>query len=72
MQAFHVSLARGSAPRRALQEAQVALRSMTMSEIEARTRGQRRSPAAAASDIPLDEGGYRHPYFWAPFVLVGR
>ena len=72
MQAFYARLARGQAPRQALREAQVVLRSMTMSEIEARTRGHRRSPKPAAAHIPADEGGFRHPYFWAPFVLVGR
>jgi CHAT domain-containing protein len=72
MQEFYAGLSRGLAPRHALQAAQVALRSLTMAEIEVRTRGQRRSPAAAAAVIPDDEGGYRHPYFWAPFILVGR
>ena len=73
MQEFYTRLAEGMAPRRALHAAQVVLRSLTMAEIEVRTRGQRRSPAAAAAvTIPANEGGYRHPYFWAPFVLVGR
>ncbi|MES3034713.1 MAG: CHAT domain-containing protein [Gemmatimonadota bacterium] len=73
MQEFYAGLARGAAPRQALHAAQQLLRSLTMDEIEVRTRGQRRSPgAAAALTIPADEGGYRHPYFWAPFVLVGR
>ena len=73
MQEFYSRLACGMAPRRALHAAQLVLRTLTMDEIEVRTRGQRRSPAAAAAvTIPADEGGYRHPYFWAPFVLVGR
>ena len=73
MEEFYTLLARGSAPRTALHGAQAALRNMTMDEIESRTRGQRRSPVAeAAVAIPDDDRGYRHPYFWAPFVLVGR
>ncbi len=73
MQEFYAGLARGMAPRRALHAAQVMLRTLSLAEIEVRTRGQRRSRAAAAAiTIPADEGGYRHPYFWAPFVLVGR
>ena len=73
MQEFYTRLDEGMAPRRALHAAQVVLRTLTMAEIEVRTRGQRRSPAAAAAvTIPANEGGYRHPYFWAPFVLVGR
>lgn len=73
MQEFYQRVVHGSSPRVALQGAQLALRSLTLAEIDVRTRGQRRSPvAAAATGIPDDDGGYRHPYFWAPFVLVGR
>jgi CHAT domain-containing protein len=71
MQSLYAAMSQGTAPRKALQLAQQALRRMTLEEIEAASRGRRRSPNAPVG-IPADEGGYRHPYFWAPFVLVGR
>lgn len=78
MQEFHARLRAGHSPRAALQAAQRHVRCMPAAEIAARTRGahRRRRDAAADADaagaLTHDEvTGYAHPYFWAPFILVG-
>ena len=72
MQAFYAEIVRGMPPRHALRTAQVRLRLIALRETEVQTREARRSQSAGATVIPDDEGDYRHPYFWAPFILVGR
>jgi CHAT domain-containing protein len=76
MEAFYRELRGGATPATALQCAQRSVRSLTDTEIAERTRGGHRrngpvqkSPQGAAT--PVVERGYEHPYFWAPFILVG-
>jgi CHAT domain-containing protein/tetratricopeptide (TPR) repeat protein len=72
MEAFYRELRAGASPATSLQRAQHSVRSLTDAEIAERTRGGHRRDGAGqgAADVAT-ERGYEHPYFWAPFVLVG-
>jgi CHAT domain-containing protein len=81
MDRFYTALNRGSPPASALRDAQVALRGMTGRDLLAtldRWRAEHPDFVAALGDLPdipaeaLDTPIYADPFFWAPFMLIGR
>lgn len=79
MSEFYRSLKQGIAPRIALQKAQQYLRTLQTEEI-ARARVYIAQQLKVVGDVrhvgvsknAIRTGDYTHPYFWAPFVLIGR
>lgn len=78
MGAFYRALRRGSEPSRALQEAQQYLRTLKpeaiakeLARLDKRLRLE--SSSSREYDVPelSSTRDYSHPYYWAPFVLVG-
>jgi CHAT domain-containing protein/tetratricopeptide (TPR) repeat protein len=64
---FHKLLAAGGEKAGALRQAQLAL----LNGYDART-GRLRGVGGVAEDTPSkSEGGRLHPFYWAPFVLIG-
>jgi CHAT domain-containing protein/tetratricopeptide (TPR) repeat protein len=81
MDRFYRDVVRGISPAAALRDAQVAVRDMTGRELMATLQGWRdEAPAFAASlgELPivppehLDTRIYADPFYWAPFMLIGR
>jgi tetratricopeptide (TPR) repeat protein len=69
------ALAEAKAWLRELRGADVVALAASLSEGEARAKGaEKREEASSAPRVPIgagDEHPYRHPYYWAAFVLVG-
>jgi CHAT domain-containing protein/predicted negative regulator of RcsB-dependent stress response len=81
MDRFYSALYAGSPPATALRDAQVGLRRMTGRDLlAALARWQAEDPAfvAALGQLPevppdaLDAMIYADPFYWAPFMLIGR
>jgi CHAT domain-containing protein len=81
MDRFYTALYSGIPPATALRDAQVALRGMTGRDLlAALDRWQAEDPAFVAAlgelpDVPpdaLDAAIYADPFYWAPFMLIGR
>jgi CHAT domain-containing protein len=81
MDRFYTALQAGSLPASALRDAQVALRGMTGRDLLATLdRWGAEDPAllAALGELPevpndaLDAPIYADPFYWAPFMLIGR
>lgn len=81
MDRFYTALHSGSPPATALRDAQVALRDMTGRDLlAALDRWQADDPAFVAAlgalpEVPpeaLDATIYADPFYWAPFMLVGK
>jgi CHAT domain-containing protein len=81
MERFYMSLRQGKPAAAALRDAQVAVRRMTGRDLQTTiARWRREQPAfAAALDPPpaapvkdLDAPLYADPFYWAPFMLIGR
>jgi CHAT domain-containing protein len=81
MEHFYKALRRGRPAAAALRDAQVAMREMTGSDVAAafeRWRGEYLPGEAEAPDLPAippEHAGtrlYGDPFFWAPFMLIGR
>ncbi|MEO0538903.1 MAG: tetratricopeptide repeat protein [Cyanobacteria bacterium P01_A01_bin.123] len=75
MQRFYTLLATGELTKaEALRQAQLSL----LYEEDAETRlaaARRGAPIPTARegfDVAVVEPGYRHPYYWAPFILIGN
>ncbi|MBE7385073.1 MAG: tetratricopeptide repeat protein [Leptolyngbya sp. SIO1E4] len=75
MQRFYTLLATGELTKaEALRQAQLSL----LYEEDAETRlaaARRGAPIPTARegfDVAVTESGYRHPYYWAPFILIGN
>jgi CHAT domain-containing protein len=85
MERFYGGLAEGRTPADALRRAQRAVKAVTVDDLRLWLAGAGLSPAACDAEItrldaigqstPAEEGRARrpfeHPYFWAPFLLVG-
>jgi CHAT domain-containing protein/tetratricopeptide (TPR) repeat protein len=78
---FYTGLRAGSAPAAALRDAQVALRGTTGRDLLAilkRWRTEHPDLVAALGELPdlppnaLDATIYAEPFYWAPFMLIGR
>jgi CHAT domain-containing protein len=81
MDRFYTALHAGSPPAGALRDAQVALRSMTGRDLLTtldRWRAEDPAFVAALGDLPevppdaLDAAIYADPFYWAPFMLIGK
>jgi len=81
MQEFYARMRSGSTPRRALQAAQLHLQQLSEQEIAQRMSGTDLRARQVVDDSWHDDPaagdtaakpGFQHPYFWAPFMLVGR
>jgi CHAT domain-containing protein len=81
MDRFYSDLRRGRPPAAALRDAQVAVRAMTGRELLAtleRWRAEDPAFVVALGDLPeirpedLDAQLYADPFYWAPFMLIGR
>ena len=81
MDRFYSALNAGSPPASALRDAQVALRGMTGRDLLAaldRWRAEHPAFVAALGALPevppdaLDAAIYADPFYWAPFMLIGR
>jgi CHAT domain-containing protein/tetratricopeptide (TPR) repeat protein len=81
MDRFYADLRRGVAPAAALRDAGAALRAMTGRDVMAtidRWRVEHPAFVAALGELPepaaeeLDEQPYADPFWWAPFVLIGK
>ncbi|HWQ14349.1 MAG TPA: CHAT domain-containing protein [Roseiflexaceae bacterium] len=81
MDRFYRAVLSGAAPAAALRDAQVAVRGMTGRDLaETLERWRREDPAlsAALGELPavppehLETRLYADPYYWAPFMLIGR
>ena len=74
MDAFYLALQNGFAPSEALRRSQRALIADDLAlvggegEVRAIARPTRDNQVDASADFP----GYRHPYYWAPFILIGN
>lgn len=73
--AFYRRLAAGSTPVDALRAAQLHLRGLGVAEAAAELAALRGAVPAGTRDAFNRLGpvgaGYEHPYYWAPFVLMG-
>ncbi|MDA0867624.1 MAG: CHAT domain-containing protein, partial [Cyanobacteria bacterium] len=68
---FYTALARGDTKAEALQAAQIALiRNQLVEEIGGDRAGAR--PVALEGTATPRAVGYSHPYYWAPFILIGN
>ena len=81
MDGFYTALHAGSPPASALRDAQVALRDMTGRDLLAtldRWRAVHPAFIAALGALPevppdaLDAAIYADPFYWAPFMLIGK
>jgi CHAT domain-containing protein len=81
MDRFYTALREGSPPAGALRDAQVALRGMTGRDLLAaldRWRAEDPAFVAALGELPevppdaLDAAIYADPFYWAPFMLIGK
>ena len=81
MDRFYADLRRGRPAAAALRDAQVAVREMTGRDLAAtiaRWRAEDPAFAAALGELPiipaehLDTRLYADPFYWAPFMLIGR
>jgi CHAT domain-containing protein/tetratricopeptide (TPR) repeat protein len=81
MDRFYTALNAGSPPASALRDAQVALRGMTGRDLLAaldRWRAEDPAFVAALGALPavppdaLDAAIYADPFYWAPFMLIGK
>src|SRR5262249_36592442 len=81
MDQFYTNLRGGQAPAAALRDAQIALRTMTGRNLLAtiaRWRAENPELVAALGELPaipseaLDTHIYADPFYWAPFMLIGR
>ncbi|NEQ34051.1 MAG: CHAT domain-containing protein, partial [Leptolyngbya sp. SIO4C5] len=75
MQRFYELLASGELTKaEALQQAQLSL--LHNKDRETQPAAERSAGARPASregfDIAAAEPGYSHPYYWAPFILIGN
>ncbi|MEO0707072.1 MAG: CHAT domain-containing protein [Cyanobacteria bacterium J06649_5] len=71
MTRFYDHLGQGKAKAKALQQAQIDLINSSDAEIEDALRGGL-APANSAATLPDELKGLRHPYYWAPFILIGN
>ena len=75
MENFYEGLLRGQGKAEALRSAQLALRTMSDNDIESMLIAYNApDPASTISDLrtfKADGCIFDHPYFWAPFILVG-
>jgi CHAT domain-containing protein len=81
MDRFYADLGRGQTPGAALRDAQAAVRAMTGRDLVAtldRWRAEDPDFVAALGELPevpttaLDTPIYADPFYWAPFMLIGR
>jgi CHAT domain-containing protein len=81
MDRFYTSLRRGAPPARALRDAQVEVRAMTgrnLLDTLDRWRAEDPDFVTALGELPevppdaLDAKIYDDPFYWAPFMLIGR
>jgi CHAT domain-containing protein len=81
MDRFYADLGRGKAPGAALRDAQAAVRAMTGRDLLAtieRWRAEDPEFVAALGELPevpaamLDAPIYADPFYWAPFMLIGK
>jgi CHAT domain-containing protein len=70
---FYRRLRAGDIPRLALKAAQKYLRDLTPNDIEKEVAGVKAASQRhlGQRNIALQRHDYRHPYYWAPFILVG-
>jgi len=74
MQRFYELLATGELTKaEALRQAQLSLLydEDTETRLAASRTGARPTPRNGF-DVAVSEPGYRHPYYWAPFILIGN
>lgn len=77
MREFYRCLRQGDTPQRALWQAQNQMRQMTeekmKEELSAQTQHHQRHLSATVVTLQSAVAvGYRHPFHWAPFILVGH
>lgn len=75
MRRFYALHGKGKGKLEALREAQLELLSGKLAASSGAVRARPLlAPGAAPPSVPLDRAiaGWRHPYHWAPFVLVGN
>jgi CHAT domain-containing protein len=71
MEAFYQGLRQGNPAAVALQQAQNHLRSLSPQEVQAERDRVAQARGVVLSLKPHADTGYSHPYYWAPFILVG-
>ncbi|MEO1397065.1 MAG: tetratricopeptide repeat protein [Cyanobacteria bacterium J06634_5] len=71
MTRFYDHLGQGKAKAKALQQAQIDLINSSDEEIANALRGGL-APAGTTQTLPESIKGLRHPYYWAPFILIGN
>jgi CHAT domain-containing protein len=75
MERFYQGLLAGQSKAAALRTAQQTLRNLTVPEVEAILAGYGASDPARQVErlrnLTSDDRVFAHPYFWAPFMLVG-
>ncbi|MEO0406521.1 MAG: tetratricopeptide repeat protein [Cyanobacteria bacterium P01_A01_bin.135] len=71
MNAFYTALSNGYSKAEALQRAQQALIAGDLSLV-GETRGTTLRPISPATGEPITTDSLSHPYYWAPFILIGN
>ncbi|MEO0769685.1 MAG: CHAT domain-containing protein [Cyanobacteria bacterium J06649_4] len=71
MTRFYDHLGQGKAKAKALQQAQIGLINSSDEDIASAIRGGL-APAGTSQNLPESLKGFRHPHYWAPFILIGN
>ena len=72
MTQFYDRLSDNQPKAKALQQAQIALINSSDEEIAEAVRGGGLTPAGNRQDLPESLKGFRHPHYWAPFIIIGN